>query len=158
LAINISARQKCELTLNEAPVLQNLRLGMSSDEASNVLGIKVKIKSVGQRTFFKNYLKQNAKGRLIGTRAMFLRFYEGKLYQIEFFYDQAYRWQTLESLLEDYSMQNNFPKEFWQTKYGYANANCNGFSLNADYILNPHIQLTNDGIAELVEEEREKSK
>jgi hypothetical protein len=156
-AIISNAQQKCELTLTQAPTLQNLKLEMSPSEANNALGksLKVKVKPQGQQTFFKNYINKKAKGNLTGIRAIFLRFYEGKLYQIELFYEQDYRWQNLEDLLKDYSARNDFPVNFWQTEYGYASANCTGFSLNADYILNPHIQITNDATAEIVEVERE---
>ncbi len=149
------AQQKCELTLNQSPTLQNLKLGMSPFEAKNILGIKVKAKKQGQSTYFQNYIKKKAEGKLAGIRAIFLRFYDAKLYQIELFYEEPYAWQNLESLIDDYSVKNNFPKEFWSTEYGYADANCNGFSLDADYKLNPHIQLTNDAIAKFVEKERE---
>lgn len=155
LSANLFAQQKCELNLSEAPTLQSLRLGMSPLEARSILGIKVKGKKKGQSTFFQNYIKKKAKGNLTGIRAIYLRFYDAKLYQIEFFYEQNYRWQNLDNLLDDYSASRNFPREFWQTEYGYSEADCNGFSLDADYKLNPHIQLTNDGIAELVEKERE---
>ncbi|MDQ3633530.1 MAG: hypothetical protein M3405_03350 [Acidobacteriota bacterium] len=154
LSANLFAQQKCELTLAEAPTLQNLSLGMSPTEARSILGIKVKADKEGQSTYFQNYIKKKAKGKLTGIRAIYLRFYDAKLYQIEFFYEQNYRWQNLENLLDDYSSNHNFPREFWLTEYGYADADCNGFSLDADYKLNPHIQLTNDGIAEIVEMER----
>jgi len=154
LAINVSAQEKCELALEQAPMLQNLRLGMLPQEVTSALKLKLKVKTKGQKSFFKSYAKKKAKRNLAGIRAIFLRFYDGKLYQIEFFYEKDYRWQNLESLLDYYSTQNNFPKEFWQNEYGYASADCKGFSLDADYILNPHIQLTNDAIAELVEKER----
>jgi hypothetical protein len=155
LSTNLFAQQKCELNLSEAPALQNLKLGISPIEARNILGIKVKAKKEGQSTYFQNYIKKKAKGNLTGIRAIFLRFYDAKLYQIELFYEKPYRWQNLENLLDDYSIKNNFPREFWQIEYGYADVNCNGFSLDADYKLNPHIQLTNDAIAEIVEKERE---
>lgn len=152
--MTISAQQKCELNLTEAPTLKNLKLGMSPVEARNVLGIKVKADKEGQSTYFQNYIKKKAKGKLAGIRAIFLRFYDAQLYQIELFYEEPYAWQNLESLLDYYSAKNNFPGEFWLTEYGYAEANCNGFSLDADYKLNPHIQLTNDAVAEVVEKER----
>lgn len=154
-SVVIAGQEKCELTLNESPTLQNLKLGMSPGEVSSILGIKVKVKPEGQRSFFKNYIKKRAKRNLTGIRAMFLRFYNAKLYQIEFFYETDYRWQNLSAFINDYSTQNNFPANFWQSKYGYADAECKGFSLNADYILNPHIQLTNDSIAEVVKKERD---
>jgi hypothetical protein len=129
---------------------------MSPAEASNALGLKVKVKPDGQRVFFKNYIKKKAKQNLTGLRAIFLRFYDGKLYQIELFYNKEYRWQSLENFLNDYSSQNNFPGEYWQTEYGYSKANCKGFTIDADYVLNPHIQLTDDAIANLIEIDREK--
>lgn len=157
--VNISAKEKCELTLDSSPTLQKLKLGISPKESSSILGIKVKVKSEGQRAFFKNYIKKKAKGNLTGIRALFLRFYNAKLYQIEIFYEKDYRWQNLEEFLTYYSSNNSFSKDFWKTKYGYSKATCKGFSLNADYILNPHIQLTDDAIAEIVEKERaEKAK
>lgn len=153
-SMTIFAQQKCELTLDQSPTLQNLSLGMSPIEARSLLGIKVKADKEGQSTYFQNYIKKKAKGNLTGIRAIFLRFYDAELYQIELFYEKPYRWQNLDSLLDDYSLQNNFSREFWHTEYGYAEANCNGFSLDADYKLNPHIQITNDAIDEIVEKER----
>jgi hypothetical protein len=155
-ALTINAQEKCELNLSQSPTLQKLKLGMTPSEASNVLGIKVKVKPEGQRSFFRNYIKKKAKGNLTGIRALFVRFYDGKIYQIEIFYEKDYRWQTLESMIDDYSASNNFPKEFWLNEYGYAKANCKGFSIDADYILNPHIQISEDAIAELVESKQEK--
>ncbi len=155
-AVFTYAQQKCELTLEQSPRLLNLKLGITPNQASSVLPIKVKAKTEGQRTFFKNYIKKDAKGSLAGIRALFLRFYDGKLYQIEVFYKKEYRWQTLENFLSEYSSNQNFPQEFWKTEYGYSKANCNGFSLDADFILNPHIQITNDEIAKIVESKQKK--
>ncbi len=149
-------QEKCELTLTEAPNLHNLRLGMSASEAGRAVGLSVKVKPDGQRTYFRNYIKSRAKGKLAGVRAIFLRFFDGRLYQIELFYEEGYRWQNLENLVEDYSAANNFSREFWRIEHGYAEADCGGFSLEADFILNPHIQITNDEIAGLVAKEREK--
>ncbi|NNE99361.1 MAG: hypothetical protein HKN25_10120 [Pyrinomonadaceae bacterium] len=153
-----AAQEKCKLNLNEAPKLHNVRLGMSAEEATRAFQnrIKVKAKSDGQSSFFKNFIKKRAKGNLAGIRAIFLRFYRGRIYQIELFYEEDHRWRDLESLLDDYSIQNNFPREFWQTKFEYASAKCMGFSLKADYKLNPHIQLTDDVAAKLVKNAREK--
>ena len=149
----IDAQQKCELKMEQSPTIKGLKLGMSPQDATTLLGMKVKAKLEGQYSFFKNYIKKKAKGKLVGIRAMYLRFYNGKLYQIEVFYEKDFRWQTLETFIDDYSNTNNFQRGFWQTEYGYSKATCNGFSLDADYILNPHIQITKDATAKIVEEE-----
>lgn len=153
-AMSISAQEECELPLSQSPTLQFLRLGMSPPEATKALKTRVKVKANGERVFFKNYIKRRAKGNLTGIRAIFLRFFDARLYQIEIFYEADYLWPDLTALLADFSARNNFPPELWQTDYGYAKANCGGFVLDADYILNPHIQITDPATAEQVEKVR----
>ncbi len=155
-AVQISAQAKCELALSEAPKLQNLMLGMTEIETRRALRLGVKAKETGQSTFFKNYIKSREKRNLTGVRALYLRFYNGRLYQIEFFYEQDYRWRNLEDLLDDYSARNDFPRGLWESKFGLASVDCEGFSLKANYKLNPHIQLTEKQVAEIVKSERKK--
>jgi hypothetical protein len=152
------AQEECKLTLAEAPTLLNLKLGMSVQDVNSVIGrdLKVKVKPEGERTFFKNYIKKRAKGALDGVRAIFLSFFDGRLYQIELFYQDDYEWPDLGSLLQDYSKAQSFPESFWKVKNGYANAQCEGFSLVADRVLTPHIQLTDDAVMEVVEALRKK--
>lgn len=153
-SVNLVAQEKCELNVSQSPSLQNLKLGMSPNEASQAIGLKFKIKADGQRSFFQNYINKKAKGKLTGIRALFLRFYNNELYQIEIFYEDDFRWQSLENLTKDYSSNQNFPNEFWEIEYGYAKAVCQNFTLDADFILNPHIQITNDAILKLIEQEK----
>jgi len=153
-----SAQEECKLTLAEAPTLLNLRLGMTASEVNAVIGksVKVKVKSTGERSFFKNYIKKPAKGPLTGIRAIYLRFYNGSLYQIELFYQEDYRWPDLGSLLTDYSSSQSFSENYWKVKNGYADARCDGFSLDADRVLGAHIELTDDAVRAEVEAAREK--
>lgn len=158
---NVYSQTECRLDLVDSPKLLDLKLGMSSAEADAVFGrnLKVKAKREGQSSTFKTYLKKDGKGSLKGVRALFLRFDQDVLYQIEIFYKTEYKWQTLPEFINDYSTQNNFPLELWETKYGYSKVKCKGFSLDADYILNPHIQLTDNVIEERVDKYRaEKAK
>lgn len=152
------AQEKCGLTVAESPALLNLKLGMSVSEVNSALGggLKVKVKTEGERTYFKNWIKKPAKGSLAGLRAVFFSFFDGRLYQIELFYQDDYRWRDLESLLRDYSAENSFPYEHWRLKNGYAKAQCEGFSLDADRVLGAHIQITDDAVMERVEAERKK--
>jgi len=152
------AQEECKLTLSEAPTLLNLRLGMTVGEVNSVLGgdLKVKVKTEGERTFFKNYIKKPAKGSLTGIRAVYLSFLEGRLYQAELFYEEDYRWPDLDSLLRSYSSDAAFSYDFWKVKNGYARARCDGFSLDADRVLGAHIQLTDDASMARVEELRKK--
>lgn len=154
----IPAQEKCDL--QNAPALLDLNLKMTTEQARNTNGRKLKIKNEneGEYVFFENYIDKKNKGNLRGLKAIYLRFYENKLYQIELFYKTEYKWRDLSEFIGDYSAQNSFPINLWEIEYGYAKANCNDFSLKADYILNPHIQLTDEEIFKQVQAKREAEK
>lgn len=147
-----------ECTQIEPPPMLNLRLGMTVPEVNAVIGrdLKVKIKPDGERSFFKNWIKKETKGTLTGMRAIYLRFFNGRLYQIELFYKEDHRWTDLESMLSDYASDTGFGSEYWEVKNGYANAQCGGFSLEADRVLGAHFQLTDNAVLAAVEESRKK--
>ena len=146
-----------ECTLTEPPPLLNLRLGMTVSEVNAVTGkdLKVKVKPDGERSFFKNWIKKEAKGTLTGMRAIYLRFYDGRLYQIELFYREDHRWQDIDALLADYSVESGFSRDLWRVENGFAKAKCQGFSLEADRVLGAHIQITDDAVLAAVEALRE---
>lgn len=151
----VHAQKDCDL--KNAPALLGLNLGISTEQArkANNRRLKVKNEDDGEYTFFENYIDKSAKGNLQGLKAVYLRFYENRLFQIELFYKDKYKWQNLTEFIDDYSARNNFSADFWKVEYGYAKAACDGFSLKADYILNPHIQLTDDEIFRQVQAKRE---
>lgn len=61
-----AAQETCELESKAAPVLLNLRLGMSPEQARSLFGkdLKVKVKKRGERTFFQNFIKKPAPSTL----------------------------------------------------------------------------------------------
>ena len=157
LTVDLSAQ--CDLVLSDSPKMVGLRLGMTAAETNAALrgAAKVKAKTDGQYSYFKNYLKKGkSKGVLTGARAFYVRFYNKRLYQIEIFYHRDYRWNALESLISDYSAESAFPFEYWKTKHGYATAKCDGFTVRADYILNPHLEISNDAAVDAIAEEKKK--
>ncbi|MDQ3749207.1 MAG: hypothetical protein M3367_09390 [Acidobacteriota bacterium] len=155
-----AAQETCELESKTAPLLLNLRIGMSPDEARSVFGkdLKIKIKKNGERTFFQNFIKKPAPNSLYGVRALYLRFFDRRLYQIEIFYEPRTDLKTLENLVVALSLQLNFPASNLQIKNNRAEAICGEISLVADNILNPRIELTKETILAKVKESREKNK
>lgn len=150
-----AAQEEC--ALGNAPALFNLKLGMSPQDVQSVIGqgVKIKIKQSGQRTFFENFIDKPAPNALNGVRAIYLRFLDGRLYQIEIFYEERNPWQTLENFLADFSAKNGFPISAWRIEYSIAEVNCGDFSIVADKILNPHLQLTDEISRAKVEESRQ---
>ncbi len=133
---------------------------MSPDEARSVFGkdLKIKIRKNGERTFFQNFIKKPAPNSLRGVRALYLRFFDRRLYQIEIFYEPQQDLRTLENIAGALSSQLNFPISDWKIINNRAAINCGEISLVADNILNPRIELTNETIRAIVKESREKDK
>src|SRR5688572_32127555 len=86
-AVSISAQEKCELSVNAAPTLFNLKLGMNGAQAKQAVQGKLKIKNTKTGTFFQNFIKNSPPNNLNGVRAIYLRFFDSRLYQIEIFYE-----------------------------------------------------------------------
>ncbi len=146
--VAVGTAQTCDLTAKNATLLLNLPIGMSPEQTQTVFGkaLKIKIKKKGERTFFQNYIKKPAPESLRGVRALYLRFYDGKLYQIEIFYELRADLNTLESVTNQLAAQFNFPNTGWQIKNNLAEIRCGEISLVTDYILNPRIELTDETI------------
>lgn len=158
-AIGTMAQTDCGLT--DAPKLLGFGLGMSPAEAQAAVGsdLKIKIKQNGQRTFFQNFIKSAAPNSLRGVRALYLRFFDGRLYQIEIFYEDQSRVQTLADWTANLSAAINLPLHIWQIQQNKAVIDCGAFRLTADKILNPRVEMTDKAARSKVEAMRkEKAK
>ena len=153
-----AAQEICDLSSKTAPLLLNLQIGMSPENAQAIFGkaLKIKIKKNGERTFFQNYIKKPAPESLRGVRALYLRFYDRKLYQVEIFYDLRVELNSLGEVVNLLSSQINLPIADWQTKNNRAEIKCGEISLVTDYILNPRIELTDETIRAAIIEMRKK--
>lgn len=159
-SVSITA-QTCDLNAKNAALFLNLPIGASPEQTRAIFGkaLKIKIKKRGERTFFQNFIKNPAPESLRGVRALYLRFFDGKLYQIEIFYEPRADLNSLETLTNQLAAQFNFPVENWQIKNGQAEILCGETSLVADDVLNPRIELTDETIrAKIVEIRKQKEK
>ncbi len=159
-AIVCAAQQSCELASKRAPLLLNLQIGMSPAQAQTIFGkdLKIKIKKNGERTFFQNFIKKPAPSSLSGVRALYLRFFDRRLYQIEIFYEPRPDLKTLESIADAFASQLNFPVSNWKIENNRAEIVCGEISLAADNVLNPRVELTDEIVRARIEELREKDK
>jgi hypothetical protein len=155
-----AAQETCELTVKTAPLLLNLQIGMSPEQARGVFGneLKIKFKKNGERTFFQNYIKQPAPDSLRGVRALYLRFFDRRLYQIEIFYEPRTDLRTIENIADALSSQLNLPASNWKIENNRAEIVCGEISLAADNVLNPRIELTDEIVRAKIEELRKKDK
>ncbi|MDQ6786357.1 MAG: hypothetical protein M3033_06005 [Acidobacteriota bacterium] len=157
LAISCDAQETCSLGLTDSPAFFNLKLGMTPAQVKSVFGKTLKLKVKREGTFFQNFITKPPPIFLPNVRALYLRFFDGKLYQIEVFYEAKNEKQTLEEFVNVLSANLNLPQRFWENENGKFKLNCNGFSLVADNVLNPRTELT-DEAARLRFEESQKPK
>lgn len=157
-ACNAAAQIECDLRTKPAALFFNLQVGFSPAEAQNLIGksLKIKIKKRGERTIFQNFIKKSAPENLRGVRALYLRFFDLKLYQIEIFYEPRLDLKSLEAVKNELSKQFNVDVSEWQTKNNRTRIECGGVSISADNVLNPRIELTDETIRAQVEESRKK--
>jgi hypothetical protein len=151
-------QENCDLTSRPAALLLNLKIGMSPEDAQNIFGkdLKIKVKKNGERTIFQNYIKTPAANSLKGIRAIFLRFYKKRLYQLEIFYEPRTDLETTEEISAALASQLNFPAAQWQIKNKRAEIRCSNLWLLADNVLNPRIQITDETVLAKIEESRKK--
>ncbi|MBA3633826.1 MAG: hypothetical protein H0W58_13630 [Acidobacteria bacterium] len=145
--INCAAQEKaCRLESADAPTLFGLRLEMTPTQVKSIFGKDLKLKIKREGSFFQNFIEKEPPRFLPGVRALYLRFFDTKLYQIEIFYEPENKRRTLEEFLSQLSAELNLPPNLWVTKYGISELKCADFSLVADNVLNPRVELTDESI------------
>lgn len=137
-------QEPCELTSVKAPAISGFRLGMSYADVQHVLGPSIKVKPAksGEGTVFESFAEVTAPERLSGVQAFWLRFANGKVFQIEVFYTDKAHPQRIEDLTADLSDELKLTASGWKIKNNLARFECGEVLLTADTILNPHIELT----------------
>lgn len=155
-AIFLQSQTVCDISAQKSPLFLNLQTGMLPEQVQTVFGreLKIKIKKGGERVFFQNYIKNPAPASLRNVRALYLRFFDRKLYQIEIFYEPGVNISTLTNLIEVINAQFNLAENVWKIENRYAEAVCGNNSIKADNMLNPHIELTDEILRKIVEEKR----
>jgi len=152
-----AAQIGCGLT--KAPGLFGLQLGMLPEQAQAIVGreVKIKIKKKGERIFFQNFIEKTPPNSLRGARALYLRFFDGKLYQLEIFYEDKSERKTLEDFTAALSSESGFSASAWSDVKGRAVINCPEFTIVADNVLNPRVEITDENIRKTVEAIRRKN-
>lgn len=163
LAVPVAAREICDLRLNDAPTFFGLQLGMTPTEVKSVFGKSLKLKIRKEGSFFQNFIKKTPPAFLPDVRALYLRFFDYKLYQIEIFYEgenrtAGYDKPGLAEFVRILSANKNLPDAFRENKKAQLELNCAEFSLVADNVLNPRIELTDEATRARFEESERRKK
>lgn len=156
-ALSSAAQEICDLKTESAPSPFGLKLQMSPIEVQAVFGkdFKIKYKKDGERTFFRSFIKKPPPPSLPNVRALYLRFFNRRLYQIEVFYQSGdeTRDEFAAAIIEKYHL----PALFKSNKNNQLELNCTGFTVVTDVLPNPKIEITDQAIFALVTEARKKA-
>lgn len=152
-SLSTAAQENCQNITHTSEVLLNLQLGMSADEINKRFrDLKIKVKNDKDHRFFQNYIDKKAPPGLNGVRAIYLRFFAKKLYQIEIFWQENKYPAEIKEFAEIISTQMNLPASDWNFAHRQATLKCGETTLKADFQLNPRIELTDEVILEKVTE------
>lgn len=135
------------MEFKDAPSFFNLKLGMTDEQVRDQLGKELKFKPKKknqERTFFQNFITKPPPAILPGVRAIYLRFLNRKIYQIEIFYENRPEWPTLTEFIRSLTANQNFSNAAWIVGADNARVECVDFTLSADKVLNPRIELTDE--------------
>ncbi|MEO6588110.1 MAG: hypothetical protein ABIP06_02170 [Pyrinomonadaceae bacterium] len=146
---SVQAQETCAWTKTSANIALNLRLGMTTAEVNAALGGKPKIKNKtrGEYRFFQNYIDDKPPAKLRNVRALYVRFFDGQLYQAEIFYDESFS-PSLENFAALIAQQYSFSLTDFKAEKTKLIVRCGENTLAADDVLNPRIELTNEPILE----------
>lgn len=152
-----AAQEIC--VLSDSPHLLGLRLNMSPEQAQSVFGkdLKIRVRKNSEKTIFENYIEKPPPASLSGIRALYLRFIDRRLYQIEIFYEETPAIKTLRDFTASLSARLDFPASAWQEEENKAIVNCGQFTLVAFKTLNPRIELTDETARAKVEAIRQEA-
>ena len=156
-AATFNAQEKCDLTLQAAPGVFGLSLEMTPQETQSVFGKNLKVKVKKEGSFFQNFIDKKPPAFLTGVRAIYLRFFNRKLYQIEIFYESEEGRENLYEFVTALSAKLNLPTKYWNEVNRKYLLDCADFSLVVDNVLNPRIELTQKAIKAEFEESQKRS-
>jgi hypothetical protein len=150
IPISAAAQEPCQKDLAEAPAVFGLKLGMTFEQMRGVLGpaIKLKPKKSGEGSYFENFIDRPSPGSLAGVRAMYLRVFNNKIYEIEIFYENNGKPVRLEDFITRLSPELALPTPLWKVTSGSGTIDCKAFTIKADVPLNPRLQITDVTAAE----------
>ncbi len=144
----------------DAPAFFGLRLSMTPAQVRAVFGKALKLKIKREGTFFQNFIDKKPPAFLPDVRALYLRFFDKKLYQIEIFYaDSEERRESARRFVEALAAQLALPPAaLWENRFERYKLTCGGFSLAADKTLNRHLELTDEATRLRFEQKQQKDK
>jgi hypothetical protein len=130
----VSVSNKCDLGLNDSPVIRGLKLGMSRDEADKIIPLdRVRILNSSAISAYPQFGKTQGFENVYQITAQF----GGEaLERLEIVYDPTYvKWKSAKEFAENLSSNFNIPSRFW--KYDSKNAalselRCREFTVSID--------------------------
>lgn len=154
------AFEECNLTLKDAPVIRNLRLGMTRDDADKIIPNDRRINYVNSPTITSYPFLTSAAG-FENVDKITARFSDDKLNALEIAYStDGVKWENAQEFARNLSGNLKLPLNSWRfsgRKQDVGEIRCREFSLEIDSTLN-EITLQSLTLPESPEQENETNK
>lgn len=136
--VAITPKETCNLTLQQVPPIQGVRVGMSREEAQNAflqtpsLSESIKDDAIGFSALMSRYVYK-ATDKDPETKAEFqARIMDNRVFAVSWEL-MPLIWKTPDEAVKTLSKQWNVPERAWiQEKKGYAELQCKGFTAWVD--------------------------
>lgn len=152
---------KCEMTLDQAPVIRGLKLGMEEKEASAILSGKAEWKYNAEDDTSTaiampiSLLDGSYLPGFDGVSFVHLASYYTKIYQIQLMYGM--KWESINEFVDNFSPKLGVPRAAWQRHVLGAEMPCKGFHIVLMWSpQSSDLQLTNDLVVEQIAETKQK--
>jgi hypothetical protein len=155
-----AALEPCHLTLKDAPVIRNLRLGMARDEVDQIIPNDSRVKYINSSTITSYPYFTNAAG-FENIYQITAKFYENRMNGLEIAYDtNAVEWKNVQEFARNLSDNLKVPFNAWRfskSRPNFAEMRCKEFALEIDSALN-ELTLQNSTSTEGIQQANDNNK
>lgn len=147
----------CDMSLDKAPVVRGLRLGMTELEAEKVLG--------GDLTFLVDHDEGTRSSSVLVNRIegfegigfVTIDSFDSKIFRIRISYDSSVKWKNVEELVDNFGPKLGLPAAWKEENWGMALIACKDFDARLTMILGGSLELIDKTAVRLIAKERTKA-
>lgn len=145
-AAPMSTPQRCDLTLDKAPIVRGLKLGMPERDADTLLGGALRFSPDPDDFTRTAFAFPHGQSDFEGIGSVTVRTFDGYVYELELDYDDSIKWFGLDELVDNFAPKLGLPR-VWGLENRYtAKMTCKEFDVRLALLSRASLRLT-DGLA-----------
>lgn len=152
----VIGRPQC--TVENAPVIRGLKLGMSENEAAEVRGGSLEFKP-DRDTWTRNAIMTfyNPTGDFAGVNFIYLSSYNGSIFEFKVWYKNDIEWKSHREFVDNFAPKLGLPVEGWDYDVLGAKLTCKDFEVTLDASSNGSVKVTDTRAVRQIAEDMRKT-